>query len=262
MLQKQSRFIAILMVCVILAFAVVVPLGHAKKMPRWLVPLWIIYTALEDVLSGIDRLIAAITQDVEEMEDALSDTNDELDKWYPKRDDLEDKIGEYQDKLDVLAAEHEAALEKRRNAEARIRTLNRQIAQIEASLSMLSGSKSELRAALEAQLRQKKSEILQAKKEIKDANKIINSQWRSIKRSWYKTLIGDSFSGLKGELTELNGRIGYLETLADNLERDINKKNTEKENETTRRGTVQEKVDKARENYQNAKKKGKPGTEK
>lgn len=262
MLQKQARFIAILMVCMLLAFSIAVPMVSAKKVPGWLYPLWVVWMTLEDTLSGIDRLLALITQDLEEMEDVLADTNDELAELYPKRDEKQKSIDKYQGKLDKLESEHEAALEKRRNAQARIRRLNREIAQIEATLSMLSGSESELRAALEAQLRQKRSELSQAERDVKDANKIINSHWRSIKRSWYKSMIGDSFSGLTGELTVLNSRIGNLESIADSLERNITDKKQEETDETTRRAKVQTQVDKARSDYKKAEKNGNPNTQK
>lgn len=262
MLQKQARFIAILMVCVILAFAVAVPFGYAKKVPKWLYPLWLILTTLEDILSGIDRLIAAITKDVEDMEDAIAGINDELDTLYPRRDKKEADLREYEGKLAQLEAEHQAALDKRSAAQSRIRSLNRQISQILASLSMLSGSNSETRAYLEAQLRKKRSELAQAKQDVKDANKIIHSQWRAIKRSWYKAVIGDSFNGLKGELTALNGRIGNLETLADNFAEEIKKQNQKKKDEGKRRKAVQGRVDKARNNYNKAKKNGDPNQQK
>lgn len=261
MLQKQARFIAILMVCMLLAFSIAVPMVSAKKVPGWLYPLWVVWMTLEDTLSGIDRLLALITQDLKEMKDALSDTNDELLELYPQRDKKEDQLRDYQGKLDILVAEHEAALQKRRNAQGRIRGLNREIAQIEATLSMLSGSESELRAALEAQLRQKRSDLSQAEQDVKDANKIINSQWRSIKRSWYRSMIGDSFSGLTGELTTLNSRIGNLEAISDSLQSSIADKEQEETDETTRRAKVQTQVDTARENYNKAKRNGNPNTQ-
>lgn len=261
-LRGQARFIAIMMVCILLVFAIAVPIVSAKKVPKWLYPLWVIWMTLEDTLSGIDRLLAIVTQYLEEMEDALSDTNDELKDLYSKRDVKEDELKDYQGKLDKLEFEHQAALDKRRDAQSRIRSLNREIAQIEATLSMLSGSESELRAVLEAQLRQKRADISQAEQDIKDANKIIHSHWRSIKRSWYKSMIGDSFSGITGELTILNSRIGNLESIADGFRKSIDDKNQAETDETARRVKVQAQVDKARSDYEKAEKNGNPNTQK
>lgn len=262
MLQKHARFIAIMMMLMLLASVIVVPIGHAVRVPGWLLPLWIAYTVLEDILSGIDRLIGIITQDIEEMEEALEETNDELlNKWYPKRENKEAELRDAQGKLDDLNAEHEAALTKKRNANSRIRTLKSEISQIEASLAMLSPSEESQRAALEAQLAQKKSELADAKQDVKEADKIINSHWRAAKRSWYRYIIGDAFSGLTGELVRINARINTLETSVDNLNRDIENKNTEKENQTKRREQKQREVDEARRNYENARQNGNPNTQ-
>ena len=59
----------------------------------------------------------------------------------------------------------------------------------------------------------------------------------------------------------LKARIHTLETLADTLDANIKKKDTELGNETRRRGNVQIQVDQARENYKNARAQGNPNTQ-
>ena len=257
MLVRQKRFIALMMVCVLLASMIVLPIGDAKdkdKKTGRLAELWLIYTALEDALSGINRLIALITKDLERMEDALEDTNDELLELYPKRDKKEKQLEENQDELNRLLAEKAAAKKKRSNAKSRIRTLKREIYLLESEFSRTSPSDSEGRAALQAQLRQKRSELAQAKQDVKDADKIINSLWRGAKITFYKAVIGDAFSGLTRDLGNLNYRIGSLERIADDLNREIVKKKEKKEAVQTRRNKKQEEVDKARADYEKEKK--------
>ena len=261
MINRKHRSIAILLVCVMLLSAVVIPMGHSKGMPGWLLPLWIIFTGLEDILSGIDRIIGLITHDLEEMREARSDANDKLLEWYPQRTRKERTLGDKQAALDTLNAEHKAALAKKRNARARIKTLKREISQIKSSLSRLSPSAPAQRTAWESDLQDKESALAQAKQDVKDADKILNSLWRGIKISWYGAIIGDAFSGLRGELARLRARIHTLETLSDTLDINIKKKDTELGNETRRRGNVQIQVDQARENYKNARAQGDPNTQ-
>ena len=105
---------------------------------------------------------------------------------------------------------------------------------------------------MESALQDKESALAQAKQDVKEADKILNSLW--LKISWYGSIIGDAFSGLTGELVRLKARIHTLETLADTLDANIKKKDTELGNETERRGAVP--VDQARENYEEARAQG------
>jgi len=235
-----------------------VPIGYSKDKPPTSksAVLWLAFTTALDILGGLDLLLAVIMKDIEKLEDELAEINDELnDKWYPKRDKKEKELEEEQQKLDDLNAEDEAARSKRRGAEARIKTLESEIRQTEASLKMLSPGEEAERAGLEAQLAMQKSSLASAEQEVKEANKIIRSSWRAMKRGWYERIIGDAFSGLTGELVDIKARINTLERLADNLNRDIGKKSTEKTDETLRRAEVQKDVNAKRKAYNDQKKK-------
>lgn len=250
MLVRQKRYIALMMVCILLASMIILPIGEAKKKPGGVLgALWLAYTTLEDALSGIDRLIAIIIKDLEDMRDALEDINDELLELYPIRDEREEELEDAQDELDKLLEEEEAAKKKKRNAKTRIKTLKREIVQLKSELSRTSPSDSEGRAALESQIEQKESDLSQAKQDVKDADKIIGSWWRGIKMTHYRTVIGDVSSGLTRRVGNLNYRIGNLEQQADNFNAAIKEKEKEQAAEQPRRDKKQIEVDKAREKY-------------
>ena len=255
MLVRQKRYIALMMVCILLASMIILPIGEAKKdkKPKKSVLLWLIYTAAEDVLSGIDRLLALIIKDLELMKDELAEINDELLELYPRRDEREAELKKNQDKLDELLEEEEAAKKKKRNAKTRIKTLKREIVQLKSELSRTSPSDSEGRAALESQIEQKESDLSQAKQDVKDADKIIGSWWRGIKMTHYRTVIGDAFSGLTRKVNYLHSKIGSLEGMADSFSAAIEEKEKEQEDEQQRRDEQQIEVDKKREEYRKRK---------
>lgn len=257
MINRKHRVIAAFLLCAMLFSVLAVPIGYSKdKQPSKSAILWAALTVLLDILDVYDILIGVIIKDLETMQDRLAEINDELkDKWYLKRKAKEEELKKEQKKLDDLNAEREAAKSKKRDAEARIKTLKSEIRQTEASLKMLSPGEEAERAGLEAQLAMQKSSLASAKQEVKEANKIINSNWRAMKRSYYEWIIGDAFSGLTGELCDIKGRINTLERQADILRREISKKTTEEENETTRRAGVQRDVDNTRREYNEQKKK-------
>jgi len=240
-----------------------VPISQSKDKPTSKsAVLWIAITTLLDILDVYDILIGVIIKDLKMMEDRLAEINDELkDKWYPKRDKKEKQIEENQEKLDELEAEREEALEKKRGAKARIKSLKSDISTTENMLKVFSDWTPE-HAGYKAQLEMQKSTLASAEQEVKEADKIINSQWRAIKRGFYERAIGDAFSGLTGELCQINASINTLENLADNLRRNIGKKSTEKENETKRREKVQGDVDKKRQEHDKQKKKEEQKNEK
>ncbi|MDE0483672.1 MAG: hypothetical protein OXI67_13910 [Candidatus Poribacteria bacterium] len=251
MINRKHRVIAAFLLCVMLFSVLAVPIGHSKDKPPTSksAVLWAALTVLLDILDVYDILIGVIIKDLKAMEDRLAEINDELnDKWYPKKDKKEKELETEQGKLDDLNAEREAALEKRRGAQARIKTLESDISKTETLLKLYSDWTPE-HAAYQAQLEMQKSSLASAEQEVKEANKIIRSDWRAIKRTYYEWIIGDAFSGLTGELCDIKGRINTLERQADILRREISKKTTEEENETTRRAGVQRDVDKKREEH-------------
>ena len=255
-INRKYRIIAAFLLCVMLFSVFAVPISQSKDKPTSKSAiLWIAITALLDILDVYDILIGVIIKDLKMMEDRLAEINDGLkNKWYPKRDKQEKHIEENQEKLDELEAEHEAALEKKRNAKARIKSLKSDISKTENMLKVFSDWTPE-HAGYKAQLEMQKSTLASAEQEVKEADKIINSQWRAIKRGFYESVIGDAFSGLTGKLCQINASIYTLEKLADNLRRNIGKKSTEKENETKRREKVQRDVDKKRQEHDKQKKK-------
>ena len=97
------------------------------------------------------------------MREARSDANDKLLEWYPQRTRKERTLGDKQ-AVDTLNAEHKAALAKKRNARARIKTLKRE-----------SPSAPAQRTAWESDLQDKESALAQAKQDVKDADKILNN---------------------------------------------------------------------------------------
>lgn len=260
MINRKHRIIACLLLCVMLFSVIVVPISHSKKVPKWLWPLWIIYTTALDVLDGIERLIGIITKDLKEMQDAVAEANDELnDVLYPERKKREEEIRGFQKKLDELEAEHEAALSKRRDAKSRISSLKSEISAAEADLAMLSPWEYEARQALELHISMLKSSLKSAEEDVKDANKIIHSNWRSAKRAYYASVISRSERML---ILQVTSKIGRLEALTDALRPKITKKQGELTTEEERREQAQEDVDAARKAYEEAEKNGDPNAQK
>ncbi len=256
MINRKHRILATVLLCAMLFSVLAVPIGYSKDKPTSKSAiLWIALTTLLDILDAYDLLIGVIIKDLNMMEDRLAEINDELnDKWYPKKEKKEEELEEEQQKLDKLNAEHEAAKSKKRGAQERIKTLKSDISTTETLLKVFSPSTS-LHSEYQAQLEMQESALASAEQEVKEANKIINSHWRGTKRGYYEWIIGDAFSGLTGELCDIKGRISTLEAQADTLRREIKKKSTEKENETTRRKEVQKDVDKKRKEHDEQKKK-------
>ena len=257
MINRKHRIIAAFLLCVMLFSVLAVPIGYSKDKPpkSKSAILWIALTTLLDILDAYDILIGVIIKDLETMEDRLAEINDELkDKWYPKKDKKEEELRKEQKKLDNLNAEHEAALEKKRGAKDRIKTLKSEISKTEGLLKMYSPWTTQY-AGYQAQLEMEKSALASAEQEVKEADKIINSHWRGAKRGYYEWIIGDAFSGLTGELVDIKGRIDTLQSQADILRSEIGTKSTEKTNETERRKNVQIDVDNKRREYEEQRKK-------
>ena len=260
MINRKHRIIACLLLCVMLFSVIVVPISHSKDKPRWLLPAWIILTTALDILDVIERVIGIITKDIEEMEEAVKEANDELRfELYPERDRREKEIQELQDDLDELNAEHKAALEKRRDAKSRISSLKSEIQQAEADLAMLSPWESEARKALELHISMLKSSLKSAEQDVKDANKIIGSLWRSAKRSAYETTIRNLTRAL---ILEIQTRINTLEAFTDELNREIGIKKEELAAKEPERKAAQDDVDEARADYDKKKKEGDPNAQK
>ena len=152
MINRKHRILASLLLCVMLFSVLVVPISHSQKEgnPGKLAALWLALTAALDVLDAIERMIGIITKDLQEMEDAVAEANDELnDVLYPEREKREEEIRAVQQKLDELNSEEAAALSKRSNAESRIRSLTRGIQDAEGDLAMLGPYEYSAREALE-----------------------------------------------------------------------------------------------------------------
>lgn len=263
MINRKHRILACLLLCAMLFSVLVVPISHSKERPNYLKDAWTVLTAALDVLQAIDLLIAILVKDVQKMEDAVARMNDELnDDLYPARDKREEDIREVEKKLNKLNAEHAAAESKKSNAESRISNLKSEIKQAEASLAMLSPWESSEREALEHHISMLKSSLKSAEQDVKDANKILNSLWRSAKRAFYESVLGDAFSGLRGELATIQSRISILEGSTDELNSAIKNKNEEIKAEGERRKQAQEDVDQKRADYDKKKKQGDPKDEK
>lgn len=258
MSHKKLRFIAFLMVCIILASVVAVPIGETKRKDKNSKAGLILAAllTLEDILSGIDRVLPLIVKDLDAMENQLAEINDELlYKLYPRRDELEAELDDVQDELDKLLTEEADAEKKKKDAKDRISDLKSEISNIKSVLKRVSPSDEEHIAWLESQLSEKETQLSDAEAEVKAADKIIGSLWRSIKISHYETVIGDAFSGLTQQLNGLNYRIKTLEEKSDKLKIAIEDKGKEKKDTKDRRKEVQAKVDKKRAEHEEQKKK-------
>ena len=253
MIDRKHRIIAALLLCMMLFSVMIVPISHAKKGPAWLLPLWIIYTTALDVLDGIERAIGILTEDLDEMKDAVAEANEELQELYDERAEKEEEIKDVQGKLDALNSEESEALQKRSDAEYQIGRLESDISQTEADLAMLSPGEYSAREALEGHLSILKSALESAKQDVKDANKIINSNWRSMKKSFYASVI----TRLERNLS-MQGKadIYRLEAFTDNLRPKIAAKQAEIDAQEPARQAAQKEVDAARKAYEDAKKSG------
>ncbi len=251
MIDRKHRIIAALLLCMMLFSVMIVPISHAVNWPAVLLGLWIVYTTALDILDGIERLIGILTQELDEMEDAVAEANEELRELYKERDKREKEIREAQDELDKLNSEESAALSKRSNAESRISSLKRDISQAEADLAMLSPYEYSAREALEHHLSMLKSSLKSAEQDVKDANKIIHSNWRSLKQSFYESTI----SRLEHLLSvQVKSDIYRLESLTDNLRPKIAAKQKEIDDQEPARQAAQAEVDAARAAYDEKKK--------